>query len=121
MVTMCLPAAYSVILQDDITDVNVTECYMGEWKADKRSGFGVSERSDGLRYEVSDDITLAIAWAYKKMLRTFDLYCLREPLCGTPLLIQTCEIHRKAVGFQIYVVDLNHWLVIRQSTVLQLR
>jgi junctophilin len=24
---------------------------MGEWKNDKRSGFGVSERSDGLRYE----------------------------------------------------------------------
>ena len=38
--------------QDDITDVNVTECYMGEWKGDKRSGFGVSERSDGLKYEV---------------------------------------------------------------------
>lgn len=42
-----------LVRQDDITDVNVTECYMGEWKADKRSGFGVSERSDGLRYEVS--------------------------------------------------------------------
>ena len=24
---------------------------MGEWKMDKRSGFGVSERSDGLKYE----------------------------------------------------------------------
>uniref|UniRef100_A0A452RQZ8 Junctophilin 1 n=1 Tax=Ursus americanus TaxID=9643 RepID=A0A452RQZ8_URSAM len=24
---------------------------MGEWKNDKRSGFGVSERSSGLRYE----------------------------------------------------------------------
>lgn len=24
---------------------------MGEWKNDKRTGFGVSERSDGLRYE----------------------------------------------------------------------
>lgn len=24
---------------------------MGEWKNDKRSGFGISERSDGLRYE----------------------------------------------------------------------
>lgn len=44
---------YSTHLQDDITDVNVTECYMGEWKGDKRSGFGVSRRSDGLCYEVS--------------------------------------------------------------------
>ena len=24
---------------------------MGEWKNDKRGGFGVSERSDGLKYE----------------------------------------------------------------------
>lgn len=24
---------------------------MGEWKNDKRSGFGVSQRSDGLKYE----------------------------------------------------------------------
>lgn len=24
---------------------------MGEWKNDKRSGFGISERSDGLKYE----------------------------------------------------------------------
>ena len=32
-------------------DYNVTETYMGEWKMDKRSGFGVSERSDGLKYE----------------------------------------------------------------------
>ena len=41
------------MFQDDITDVNVTECYMGEWKGDKRSGFGVSRRSDGLCYEVT--------------------------------------------------------------------
>ena len=41
----------SFVSQDDITDVNVTETYMGEWKNDKRSGFGVSERSDGLKYE----------------------------------------------------------------------
>lgn len=41
----------SFVSQDDITDANVTECYMGEWKNDKRSGFGVSERSDGLKYE----------------------------------------------------------------------
>jgi junctophilin len=32
-------------------DTNVTETYMGEWKNDKRSGFGISERSDGLKYE----------------------------------------------------------------------
>lgn len=40
----------SFVSQDDITDVNVMEVYMGEWKNDKRSGFGISERSDGLKY-----------------------------------------------------------------------
>lgn len=25
---------------------------MGEWKNDKRSGYGISERSDGLRYVI---------------------------------------------------------------------
>ena len=37
-------------IEDDI-DATTTETYMGEWKNDKRSGFGVSERSSGLRYE----------------------------------------------------------------------
>lgn len=32
-------------------DASVTETYLGEWKNDKRSGFGISERSDGLKYE----------------------------------------------------------------------
>lgn len=32
-------------------DKSVTETYMGEWKNDKRSGFGIAERSDGLKYE----------------------------------------------------------------------
>lgn len=32
-------------------DKAVTETYMGEWKNDKRSGFGIGERSDGLKYE----------------------------------------------------------------------
>ncbi|XP_068768775.1 junctophilin-2 [Struthio camelus] len=32
-------------------DATTTETYMGEWKNDKRSGFGVSERSSGLKYE----------------------------------------------------------------------
>ena len=41
----------SFVSQDDIADVNVTETYTGEWKNDKRSGFGVSERTDGLKYE----------------------------------------------------------------------
>ena len=31
-------------------DAATTETYMGEWKNDKRSGFGVSERPSGLRY-----------------------------------------------------------------------
>lgn len=38
-------------LVSEFVDANATELYMGEWKNDKRSGFGVSERSDGLRYE----------------------------------------------------------------------
>jgi junctophilin len=41
----------SFISQDDILDGNVVETYMGEWKADKRTGFGLAERSDGLKYE----------------------------------------------------------------------
>ncbi|KAM4691225.1 junctophilin-2 [Rhinophrynus dorsalis] len=32
-------------------DATTTETYMGEWKNDKRSGFGISERSSGLKYE----------------------------------------------------------------------
>uniref|UniRef100_UPI00398F128E junctophilin-2 isoform X1 n=2 Tax=Pristiophorus japonicus TaxID=55135 RepID=UPI00398F128E len=32
-------------------DATTTENYMGEWKGDKRSGYGVSERSSGLKYE----------------------------------------------------------------------
>ena len=41
----------SFISQEEILDPNVTESYTGEWKNDKRSGFGVAERSDGLKYE----------------------------------------------------------------------
>ncbi|KAG8447149.1 hypothetical protein GDO86_014563 [Hymenochirus boettgeri] len=37
-------------VESDI-DATTTEAYMGEWKNDKRSGFGVSERSSGLKYE----------------------------------------------------------------------
>ncbi|XP_053500386.1 junctophilin-2 [Ictalurus furcatus] len=32
-------------------DATTTEVYMGEWKNDKRAGFGISERSSGLKYE----------------------------------------------------------------------
>lgn len=39
------------IFQNEHMDPGVTETYMGEWKNDKRSGFGISERSDGLKYE----------------------------------------------------------------------
>ncbi|XP_078463012.1 junctophilin-1-like isoform X1 [Lampetra fluviatilis] len=38
-------------LFDSEVEANTTETYTGEWKGDKRSGFGVSQRSDGLRYE----------------------------------------------------------------------
>ncbi|XP_023224547.1 junctophilin-1-like [Centruroides sculpturatus] len=41
----------SFVSQDDIIDSNVIETYMGEWKNDKRCGFGIAERSDGLKYE----------------------------------------------------------------------
>lgn len=41
----------SFIVEDEHLDASVTETYLGEWKNDKRTGFGVSERSDGLRYE----------------------------------------------------------------------
>ncbi|XP_045118826.1 junctophilin-1-like isoform X1 [Portunus trituberculatus] len=36
---------------DEQLDGNVVETYTGEWKNDKRTGFGVSERTDGLKYE----------------------------------------------------------------------
>ena len=42
---------HSFISQEDVLDSNVVETYMGEWKADKRTGFGIAERSDGLKYE----------------------------------------------------------------------
>ncbi|KAJ8926689.1 hypothetical protein NQ314_020904, partial [Rhamnusium bicolor] len=41
----------SFVIEDETMDPSVTETYMGEWKNDKRSGYGISERSDGLRYE----------------------------------------------------------------------
>lgn len=41
----------SFVVEDEQLDAGVTETYMGEWKNDKRAGFGISERSDGLRYE----------------------------------------------------------------------
>lgn len=42
---------HSFISQDEVTDVNCIEVYMGEWKQDKRTGYGIAERSDGLKYE----------------------------------------------------------------------
>ncbi|ELK02387.1 Junctophilin-1 [Pteropus alecto] len=36
---------------EDHVDATTTETYLGEWKSDKRSGFGVSERSNGMKYE----------------------------------------------------------------------
>lgn len=37
----------------DLANDRVTEKYAGEWKNDKRSGFGICERSDGVKYEGS--------------------------------------------------------------------
>lgn len=39
----------SFIVEDEQLDGSVTETYMGEWKNDKRCGYGISERSDGLK------------------------------------------------------------------------
>lgn len=41
----------SFVSQDELCDAQVTETYLGEWKNDRRCGFGVAERSDGLKYE----------------------------------------------------------------------
>ncbi|KAI8115097.1 Junctophilin-1 [Lucilia cuprina] len=41
----------SFTMEDEQLDPSVVETYMGEWKKDKRCGFGVAERSDGLKYE----------------------------------------------------------------------
>ncbi|OON23662.1 MORN repeat protein, partial [Opisthorchis viverrini] len=35
---------------DEPVGPNVTETYSGQWNADRRSGYGVAERSDGLKY-----------------------------------------------------------------------
>lgn len=39
----------SFIVEDEQLDGSVVETYMGEWKNDKRCGYGISERSDGLK------------------------------------------------------------------------
>lgn len=39
------------MVDDEQLDGSITETYMGEWKNDKRCGYGISERSDGLRYD----------------------------------------------------------------------
>ncbi|XP_037077124.1 junctophilin-1-like [Pollicipes pollicipes] len=41
----------SFVVEDEQMDSNTTETYMGEWKNDRRVGYGVCERSDGLKYE----------------------------------------------------------------------
>lgn len=38
-------------VEEEYEEEGATETYIGEWKNDKRSGFGVCERSDGLKYE----------------------------------------------------------------------
>ncbi|XP_078731839.1 junctophilin-2-like isoform X1 [Lampetra fluviatilis] len=37
--------------EEEAVDATATEAFAGEWKGDRRSGFGVAERSDGLKYE----------------------------------------------------------------------
>ncbi|KAM6973498.1 junctophilin-3 isoform 2-T2 [Aplochiton taeniatus] len=40
-----------LVVADDDVDATATETYSGEWKNDKRTGCGMSRRSDGLQYE----------------------------------------------------------------------
>uniref|UniRef100_A0A182XWH0 Junctophilin n=1 Tax=Anopheles stephensi TaxID=30069 RepID=A0A182XWH0_ANOST len=49
--TMHTDSNASFIVEDEQLDASVVETYMGEWKNDKRCGYGISERSDGLKYE----------------------------------------------------------------------
>ncbi|PAV90255.1 hypothetical protein WR25_18247 isoform C [Diploscapter pachys] len=37
--------------EEEVVDDHASEVYSGEWKNDARSGFGICERSDGLRYQ----------------------------------------------------------------------
>ncbi|XP_071477064.1 junctophilin-2-like [Diadema antillarum] len=37
-------------MQEEEASHDVTEVYMGEWKQDKRAGYGTSQRSDGYQY-----------------------------------------------------------------------
>uniref|UniRef100_A0A914VD18 Uncharacterized protein n=1 Tax=Plectus sambesii TaxID=2011161 RepID=A0A914VD18_9BILA len=39
------------LMADLQLNADTVECYMGQWRNDKRSGFGLCERSDGLQYE----------------------------------------------------------------------
>ena len=38
-------------IADAVRGPQIVERYSGEWKGDRRTGYGVAERSDGLRYE----------------------------------------------------------------------
>jgi len=38
-------------IADAVRGPQIVERYCGEWKGDRRTGYGVAERSDGLRYE----------------------------------------------------------------------
>ncbi|XP_002735405.2 uncharacterized protein LOC100377972 [Saccoglossus kowalevskii] len=55
--TLSSGSAPSSLYGDDVSYLNeepegdLTEVYMGEWKQDKRAGYGISQRSDGLKYE----------------------------------------------------------------------
>ncbi|XP_070575783.1 junctophilin-1-like [Ptychodera flava] len=55
--TLSSGSAPSSLYGDDVSYMNeepegeLTEAYMGEWKQDKRAGYGISQRSDGMRYE----------------------------------------------------------------------
>lgn len=45
------PRMDNMFERDSYIDPNVTENYLGQWKNDKRCGYGICERSDGVKYE----------------------------------------------------------------------
>lgn len=118
-------------LQDEHLDASVTETYMGEWKNDKRAGFGISERTDGLKYEgewfnnkkygygvttfkVSPSSSLFTGNSFQFLQRSCSfIISLSHFRCVPFLLVQVCadlcEGRSKAGS------PLGHWLALIQS------
>jgi len=63
--------ANSVSNRQTATLDNVTETYMGEWRADRRCGYGVSQRSDSFSY--------AGEWYVHTTQKLASLFCFSHP------------------------------------------